>query len=204
MLQPKDLTTTPPGDWKVVAPETGVPFRHHNLTALLSQIRLCREGMGLSCGGDWIQRVYEAICIQNPDVKCEDQDFPERIWTADDVWRFFTTLKEAVVGGMAPVEETEQMRRIDICIKCPKRTVIGCRWCGGVAMFLTEFLGDRKLPNVAEVYKQSCGACGCDLTSKTLYSLDLLKRVDEQLGTKPDYWTGDETRPKCWMLEDQP
>lgn len=195
MLKPKDLNSSPPGDWKVVAPETGVAFKHFSFSALLKQIRSCREGMGLSTGGDWIERVQEAVCQQNPDVPCFDEDRPERVWLGEDVWRFLTTLKEAVMGGMEPVSTEEQTRRIDICAVCPKKVVIGCRWCGALGGMITELLAGRKAPNIEAVYKQSCGACGCDIASKTVYPLDILKRVDEKLDNKPDY------APGCWMLE---
>lgn len=201
MLKPSNPKTTPPGDWKVVAPETGVPFRHHNLTELLSQIRECRRGMGLHNGGDWIERVYEAICQQNADVPCHDKEVKGRVWLAEDVMRFVTTLKEFAAQGKEMVTEDEQLRRIAICKKCPKIGDIACRWCGPLAEMITEFIGSRKLPKLEDVYRRSCLACGCDVTSKSAYPVEVLKEVDAQMAIQPDYWIGDEARPKCWMLE---
>ena len=46
-----------------------------------------------------------------------------------------------------------------------------------------------------DAYPLSCLACGCSVTSKCAYPLDVLKGVDERLGRNPDY------DKNCWMLE---
>lgn len=193
MLEPLDLSTAPPGGWQYTEQATGVKFRHNDVRALMKMIAEHRRGNGLAVHGDWVQQVYHAICSQNPSTPCHDVSNPERVWLPEDVMRFLEALSNA---GTETVSESEQLRRIEICKGCPKNGVIACRWCGTFAEHLTRFLAGRNLPKVEDVYKRSCLACGCDITSKTAYPVSTLEAIDSALGTNPQY------HENCWMLKD--
>lgn len=194
MLEPIDLSTSPPGGWQYTEPATGVKFRHNDPRALMKLVGEHRRGNDLPTHGDWVQQVYHLICVQNPTTKCHDVNNPERVWLPEDIMRFLEALSNT---GTDTVSEEEQLRRIAICKGCPKNGFIMCRYCGPLAEYLTKFLAGRNLPKVEDVYKRSCLACGCDITSKTAYPVSTLQAIDHTLGTSPEYHSS------CWMLEPQ-
>jgi len=195
MLVPDDLRTTPPSGWRYVE-ETGVSFTHHNYTAIMSMIREHRRAVGLPIHGDWIEQVKARMCEQNPSMRCHDAEVKERVWLAEDVMRFATTLKEKIVSGEPMVDDTEQSRRATICAACPKNGYIACRICGPLGELITSLLGGHKPPPEAnELHGKACLACGCSLAAKINYPLSVLQNVDAQLGTQPDYDS------RCWMRE---
>ena len=195
MLTPTNPKTTPNGLWQYTE-STGVRFKHHNLTALLGEIRIHRQASGLSTHGDWLERVYEAICLQNPSTPCHDKSIPERVFTADDVWRFLTTMKEKITSGEPQVSQEEQIRRAKICESCPQAGYIACRSCGQIGEAISELVAGRNLPPEAHnLSGKSCMICGCNLPSKIGYSMTVLRSVDAQLGGKMLYPSN------CWQLD---
>lgn len=182
------------GMWTYTQPETGVVFSAWSYPALLTRISAHRGACNIPMSGGWTAEVQEAMIAANPDIPHEEIGAVKRFYNADDVHRFISTMME-MRGGEKLVSPEEQARRIDICAACPKKGVIGCKWCGWLASKVTEIMGGRKIHRAPEVFKHSCMACGCDIPSKTAISLDLLKKVDEKLGESPDYAEG------CWMTE---
>lgn len=194
MLEPLDLTTSPPGGWQYTEQATGVKFRHNDIRAMMKMVREHRVGNNLPVHGDWIQQVYHGICSQNPSTPCHDVNNPERVWLPEDVMRFLEALSEM---GLETVGDEEQLRRIEICKTCPKNGVIACRWCGYLGEMLSKFAAGRNVPRVEEVWKRSCLACGCSISAKTAFPVSTLQAIDARLGTSPEY------TPGCWMLEPQ-
>jgi hypothetical protein len=193
MKRPANEAIVPSGGrWKYLDPLTGVPFSTDNLTVLLQEVRGQRKANGIEIESGWEIAVLDELCEQNSNVECHDVENPEIPMTGDDVKRFLLTLKEQL--GKELVSEEEHRRRADICLTCPKLGYVSCTFpCGWVAGMLTELLGGRRIHRPAEFYKRGCKACGCDVTSKSYYPLDVLKTVDEKLGKNPDYWE------HCWM-----
>lgn len=180
------------GRWKYLDPLTEVPFSTNDLTVLLQQVRAQRIANGIPVESGWDKVVLDELCNQNENVPCLEAGEQQIHMTGDDVKRFLTTLQEQY--GKELVSDEEHRRRADICLACPKIGDVACTFpCGWVSRKLTEMLGGRHIHRPAELYKRGCKACGCDVTSKTYYPLEVLKSVDEKLGKQPDYWTG------CWM-----
>jgi len=195
MIEPRNRSITPRGGWRYTDPTSGVPFKSDNLTVLLQQVRASRVGNGLHMESGWDTKVVEEMCEQNPQYDCAESGRADIHLTGDDIRRFLTTIKETGMGNL--VSDEEHKRRADICLSCPKMGNVSCTFpCGWVAKTLTEILGGRKIHRVPELYKKGCMACGCDVTSKTYYPLDVLKTVDQKLGKTPEYWSG------CWMREE--
>lgn len=195
MKRPLNESIVPTGArWKYHDPLTGVPFSTNDLTVLLQQVRAQRRANGIPVEGGWDQVVLDELCAQNENVPCFEAGEQQIHMTGDDVKRFLTTLEEQF--GRELVSDEEHRRRADICLACPKIGDVACTFpCGWVSRKLTELLGGRQIHRPAELYKRGCLACGCDVTAKTHYPLEVLKQVDEKLGKQPDYWTG------CWMRE---
>jgi len=184
----------PPGGWAYTEPATGVKFTNNHFLALMQDIRKHRLACDLPVHGNWAEVVHDVICRQNPQVGCMEEGEKPAVVTPDDIRRFIETMLE--LRGNELVSEEEQARRIDICLECPKRGQIACRWCGWLAEKVTEILGGRQLHKVEKIFKQSCMACKCDISAKTAIPMDVLRRVDERIGFDPAGY-----HEKCWMRE---
>jgi len=182
------------GMWTYTQPETGVTIKDIHWGGFVKRLREHRLANDLPLHGGWVEELQDALCQQNKDLPCETVGAVTRYRTQEDVQRFVVTMLELNASNEL-VSEEEQKRRIDICAVCPKNTTIGgCKFCSWLAEKTTALLAGRKIHRVAEVYKRSCAACGCDITSKTAVPMAVLKAVDEKIGDNPDYDEG------CWML----
>ncbi len=182
------------GMWTYVQPETGVKLEDWHWSAFLKKIREHRKACNLPCEPGWVDEIHEYIIQHNPAVPFDEVGSKRRWFTGDDVKRFMATMNELRKGSTL-VSEDEHRRRLDICAACPKNGQISCGGCGWLAKELTALLGGRRVHRASDVYRRSCLACGCDITSKALIPLDVLKRVDEKMGVTPDYVAG------CWMRD---
>lgn len=182
------------GMWTYTQPETGVTIKDIHWGGFVKRIREHRLANDLPLHGGWVDELQDTLCRQNKDLPCEEIGHVARYYTQDDVQRFVATMSELNASNEL-VSVEEQKRRIDICAVCPKNGAIGgCKFCTWLAEKTTQLLAGRPIHRVAEVYKRSCLACGCDITSKTAVPMTVLKAVDEKLENTPDYADG------CWML----
>lgn len=181
------------GMWSYTQPQTGVKLEDWNWNAFLKKIRDHRTACRIPVEPGWIDEIHEYVIDNKPGIEFDDLDAKRKWFTGDDVKRFFTTMNELRSGGKL-VDEAEHARRLDICATCPKNAQISCGGCGWLARELTSLLGNRRIHRASEVYRRSCLACGCDITSKAAIELDVLKRVDDKLGHAPEYESG------CWMI----
>lgn len=145
----------------------------------------------------WKEWAVDLMCQQRPDMECDDTESSARAMTGDDVWRFLTGMWEAKEEGIQPVSEELQNQRIDTCLACPKLGYISCfTGCGKMAEVLASFTLGRNIRKHPEVHKQSCLQCGCLVEVKTMFPIDILLKMDEKHGTKPEY------HASCWILSE--
>lgn len=196
MKQLLDTTRPVSGMWTYTQPETGVVIKDIHWNGFLKRIRAHRLANDLPLQAGWVDELQDTLCRENPDLPCQEVGYVERRYTQDDVQRFVATMLELNASNEL-VSEEEQRRRIDICAVCPKNVSMGgCKFCVWLAQKTTQLLAGRKIHRVSETHKRACGACGCDITSKTAVPMTVLKVVDEKLGITPDY------DDRCWMLEE--
>lgn len=194
MKQLLDTSRPVSGMWTYTQPETGVVIKDIHWNGFLKRIRAHRLANDLPLQAGWVDELQDTLCRENPDLPCQEVGYVERRYTQDDVQRFVSTMLELNASNEL-VSEEEQRRRIDICAICPKNISMGgCKFCVWLAQKTTQLLAGRKIHRVSETHKRACGACGCDITSKTAVPMAVLKVVDEKLGTTPDYDS------RCWML----
>lgn len=182
------------GMWTYTQPETGVTLADWSWAAFLKKIRDHRKACELSVEPGWVDEIHEDVITNNPKLEWEEVGSKRRWFTGDDIRRFLTTMNELRKHGEM-VSEEEHRRRLDICAVCPKNGQISCGGCGWLAKELTALMGRRRVHRAPEVFRRSCLACGCDITSKALMPMAVLKQVDEKIGSTPEY------APGCWMLE---
>ena len=196
MKQLLDTSRPVSGMWTYTQPETGVVIKDIHWNGFLKRIRAHRLANDLPLQAGWVDELQDTLCRENPDLPCQEVGYVERRYTQDDVQRFVATMLELNASNEL-VSEEEQRRRIDICAVCPKNVSMGgCKFCVWLAQKTTQLLAGRKIHRVSETHKRACGACGCDITSKTAVPMTVLKVVDEKLGITPDY------DDRCWMLEE--
>lgn len=184
------------GMWTYTQPETGVVIKDIHWNGFLKRIRAHRLANDLPLQAGWVEELQDTLCQANSDLPCEEVGHVARHYTQDDVQRFVSTMLELNATNEL-VSAEEQRRRIDICAVCPKNVSMGgCKFCVWLAQKTTQLLAGRKIHRVSETHKRACGACGCDITSKTAVPMTVLKVVDEKLGITPDY------DDRCWMLEE--
>lgn len=189
-----NTTTTPPGGWVYIDPETGARFEDINYRAVIGYVRRHHMAMGREIDETWLPKVEQVMIDLNPLIPYQEIGKQPYVPTADSVIGFVQVVRE-LMDGQPLVSEEEQVRRASICATCPKNGVVNCKWCGWLAREITGMMGGRRHPQIAGVFKRSCMACGCDLTAKTACPLPVLRKVDERLAEPPGYVPG------CWMLE---
>lgn len=182
------------GMWSYTQPETKVTLADWSWGAFLKKIRDHRNAVGIPVEPGWVDEIHEYVIAHKPEIEFDEVGSKKRRFNGDDVKRFLATMNELRKDGEM-VSEEEHRRRLEICAVCPKNGQISCGGCGWLAGQLTAMLGGRKVHRHGEVFRRSCLACGCDITSKALIPLETLKRVDEKLGVNPEYAQG------CWMQE---
>lgn len=200
MKRPSNLNMVPAGGWSVTFPTGFTATSNHPASFL----HICAQHMMANempepwvYKGGWAEEIWNQVCLQHPEIPFEDDEqLPERKLTGADVRRFVASIVEAKSQGAEAVSDEEQDRRLEICSRCPKRTIISCNgWCGWLAETLNSFSIGRKSRRIPEFHKQHCGVCGCDLSLVSQWPLDVLQAVDAKLGVKEEYW------PECWKLE---
>lgn len=197
MKKPLNTTIVPRGGWSIHIPETDTTLNSVHPSELLSKVRVHLESNGLDWGRDWKDKVWDMVCEQNSGVECEDSEGVKvRGWDGNDLNRFLKTMWTAWKDGVEPVSQEEQNRRISICLSCPKITNGACAACTGIAHFISQFTIGRKLEKHPDVYNKICSECKCNIESKTMFPVSVLKEVDQKMQSQPDYHSS------CWMREE--
>jgi len=199
MLSPVNTSISPPNGWSVTIPNAGPEIREQNFNAWLGMVLIRLRANNLATAG-WQEYVLDLMCQQRPDITSEDKDAPpERLASSEDVRHFIHTIWDAWKSGAVAVSAEEQDRRAAICMKCPKKGIVNCiGGCGALAEALAQITIGSQARSIPELHKKSCMVCGCELSTLTMYPLEVLKKVDEKLNFK-----GGEYPDFCWKLEDQ-
>lgn len=194
MKYPTTPHRVPTGGWQYTDPDTAISFKSNHIDALLAKVRKSRIANDHKVGAEWVVSFYNGLCDQNPHIKCSEEGKQEVQWNGDDLAAFLGTLLDMRKSDQGQVAQDEYDRRVGICLRCPKRAVLNCATCGFFGSLLQRAIAGVNIID-ATAYPMSCLACGCSITSKALYPLDVLRGVDEKLGRSPDYV------PECWMRE---
>jgi len=196
MLTPKNNDIVPRGEWNVELPGCGPRIKSRHFKDFLQQVSKRLQANGLD-RHDWREWVLDEMCKQNPGIECEDKDAPRREVTGEDVWRFVRTLYTAWENGAQKVSDEEQNRRADICLNCPKRGYVSCNSCGSLSKALSDLVLGTGCKRLAELHKQSCLVCGCELSSLVQYPLEVIQEIDQKLQFQTDSYPS-----RCWKVSD--
>jgi len=197
MRKPANMMECPQGGWHCRFPD-GFEASSNHPSDFLRQCYGHLVANDLDTSGGWQDRMWDLFCETHPEVPHIDIEAPPvRAVTGDDVWRFFNSLKEAVIQGAEAVSDEEQDRRIGICLACPKLTHVSCSFgCGKIAEIIGDLTLGRKSRRLVEAHKANCGVCACEISTVTAWPLDVLKRVDEKVKFKSSDYPSN-----CWKLQ---
>jgi hypothetical protein len=198
-LQPLNTRMAPPGGWSVTIEGLGPTIRSDNYAEFIAQVKRRLEANGKDEHG-WKDMVLTLMCQQRPDIPCEDTGvMPSRVADSNDIKRFVKTIWTAWKDGAEAVSQEEQDRRGDICLHCPSRGHVSCfGGCGTLAEMMSQMVVGTKSKPRPDLHKTSCMHCGCDCSLLILFPLDVLQKVDAEVGFK-----NGELPSHCWKL-DQP
>ena len=195
MLTPVNTTLVPRGGWTVQIEGAGPPIVANHFSLFIKEVSKRLIANGLDKHG-WREETLDLMCRQRPDIPCEDKEVNTRAITGDDVKRFVTTLWEAWQAGAKPVSIEEQERRAAICMECPMRGNVSCMGgCAAMARALSDMTMGGSARNLPELNKQHCMVCSCELSSLTMYPLEVLQKVDEKINFKAGEYPAN-----CWKI----
>jgi hypothetical protein len=201
-LRPINEKSVPHGGWRYTQHHSEREFHYPSLKWLVKEVRIHREAMHATghdpalydLTGGWQERLMHEICLQmDGDCPCEEYDSetgkPTRKWLGvTDVRRWWNTVKDWRAQGRPFVDESEAIRRAEICKKCNKnQRVDGCLGCHGIAGEVASFLTGMK--SLKEDDLHVCAQCHCFLRAKVWLPLDV---VDNSGVEFPDH---------CWQKE---
>ncbi len=187
--------SAPQGGWQVLFPNPEYPVVSNHYREFLQKCFTYLEANGLDTSAGWQDRVWTLLCDQHPEIPCEDTEAaPVKPLNADDVRRFLTTIYETWKSGAKAVSEELQNQRVSVCLACPHKGHTACfGGCSALSQTLSEFTIGRAIRSLPEIHKVSCLKCSCLLEVKTMFPVEVLRKVDSKMGSPPDYWE------KCWM-----
>jgi len=195
MLTPVNTTICPAGGWSVTIEGAGPKIVADHFEVFIGQIatRLRANGMDVH---NWKAKAIDLMCQQRPDIPCENKEVPTRHMTGDDVLRFLKTMWKSMENGVKPVSEELQSQRIDTCLACPKLGFISCYiGCATITEAVAGLMvGRDRVKMFPKIHKMACTACGCTASIKTMWPLDILRAVDGEAQTQPEY------DKNCWVL----
>lgn len=197
MKKPSNPNLIPRGGYSCTFPETGYTVSETHPSLYLQMCHKHMQDNGIAIVGGWQDEMWDRACNQNPEIECEDSENPARVVESADIWRFLTTLWEAMEKGAKAVSEEEASRRAEICVTCPKLTHTSCSFgCGKLSEVISTLTLGRSFKNHSELHKASCGVCGCETSSLINWPLDVLQAVDEKLGFVKEGYPS-----HCWKIE---
>lgn len=197
-----DKTSTPPGDWRIVVPQTGVKFQSYDYRTIRNKYMNHLAGNNIPLPPEWEAEFLSEMCKQNNwGTKCKRVDSKKvqrRRLSLTAVLSFLNMMKvwagSALSGKPAFVTQAEAERRATICASCPMNATLqfSCGACmGAVISLLSGILGKRKTERDSEL--GACLVCSCSLKAAVHIPVEIQKEgLSEEL--KRDF----ENIEYCW------
>jgi hypothetical protein len=180
-------TTTPPQPGFVFTdPRTGIVHKDLSLFAIFPKVAKSWDANGIEPPENWKAVVIHEMCEQNPHIECREEGEVERHMTLNDVYRFASSVKKWMEGGMNFVSKEEAERRAAICASCHYNKPVGVCWgCHDALKWVGERIGWPETKRDSEL--RGCVKCGCVLRLKIHLPLDAIDN------------TGIEFPSHCWQ-----
>ena len=200
---------TPPGLFRYRVPETGHFLKDfYAWNDLEEAVVKHYKANHLPVPSDLRDRIIEQLCQQLSPEWCRDSKGGFVGFMRNLVHEFqrvvmgTTTLVDwAISSGAKRVDDSEVLRRGEICNRCTfNQPPIGCNSCNVSALnkIVEKFVGGQHLPIDSQL--EACMICSCNLKVKTRIPMEVLKRhiTQEQMLQFPP---AHEAFVGCWLRE---
>lgn len=168
-LRMQRTNVTPPGDWKVIDPDSGATIKGGDYENLLGNVAKHRRANQLPplTALEIEQIICDSLppradnCISYDPSALPSDPLPERA-TIDMAISFIKFLGISLARGAGFVAQEEAERRAKICASCPNNVLIsGCTSCRNLLTHVTEHLAGRTTQEDDRL--KGCRICGCEL-----------------------------------------
>jgi hypothetical protein len=194
MLKISNTKKSPPGNYRMTVPQTGVHLSHYDWDSFVKLYTDHLRANNIHLGVGWEDEMQNELCRQNPQWNgvCEESNpSKERVISNGDIRNFLTSvariIENEVRGKDAFVPQEEAERRAAICAGCPNNepTVNWCSTCPGnviwaIGKFREAF--KKPAPNMTSSLDDklfSCKICGCANAVQIHISTECLTRVKD-------------------------
>lgn len=187
-----DKASSPPGNWKIKVPKTGIVFKHYDYRAIRNAYRSHCNANGIFLSPNWEEEFLSEMCKQNPDWgnKCRPmagKNVVRRRLSLTAVLSFLNMMRawaESTLSGKAAfVSQDEAERRAGICVNCPFNATLqfSCGACMGAVLTLIHgIIGKRKTSYDDRL--GACLVCSCSLKAAVHVPVDVQREgLNEEL-----------------------
>ena len=203
-----DRSTTPPGGWYYVQPESGREFKHYSRDAFYKDIQSHRLANGYRLEPSWKEEIEDGICKAHPEwgreVCCRVQVLGGRKPISFAAMQAFLNVivgwLKGIAAGKDPfVSQEEANRRAAICAGCEYNANLGFS-CGSCADFVFRMVGRvfHQNPRSTKFDSQlgGCSVCSCALKVAVHVPLEA-----QQAGLSEKLREEFRDVPWCWKKE---
>jgi hypothetical protein len=165
------------GRYKLDRPDLGMVGEGSNFDSLMAKIRAYRHanafpnGLGLE---DEVQeelcKIYSAECCET-DVRIPTRH--KRTWR--EIVQGTQVMLRHKLAGSTIVDQSEAVRRAQICLKCPNNVAFEMQ-CSGLCAELKAIVLSLVGPSTSTGYEpnlHACAVCSCELSASVWVPLDI-------------------------------
>lgn len=206
-FQLADRSTTPPGGWRWVQPESGRVFQHYSRDAFYKEIQAHRLGNGYEITPTWREEIEDQLCRDHPEwgrqICKRTQPLGPRKPISFAALQSFLNVIVAWIQNFAAgrdpfVDQAEADRRAAICTNCEFNANLGfsCGACADIVFrALSGILGGTRSTPYDE-HLGGCSICSCALKVAVWTPLEVQQRgLNEEL--REEF----KMVPWCWKKE---
>ena len=181
-----DRSGSPPGNWRIKVPQTGVEFKHYDYRAITNAYKSHCNANGILLSPNWEEEFLSEMCKQNPNwgSKCipnSSKKVTRRRLSLTAVLSFLNMMRiwaqSTLSGKDAFVSQEEADRRAGICVGCPFNTTLqfSCGACMGAVLTLIQgVIGKRKTQYDSRL--GACLVCSCSLKAAVHIPIDIQRQ----------------------------
>jgi len=181
-----DKSNSPPGNWRIKVPQTGVEFKHYDYRAITNAYKSHCNANGILLSPNWEEEFLSEMCKQNPKWgnKCipnASKKVTRRRLSLTAVLSFLNMMRawaqSTLSGKDAFASQDEANRRASICVGCPFNTTLqfSCGACMGAVLTLIQgVIGKRKTQYDDRL--GACLVCSCSLKAAVHVPIDVQRQ----------------------------
>jgi hypothetical protein len=178
-----DRSTSPPGNWNIKVPQTGVVFNHYDYRSICNLYKSHCAANGIFLTPTWEDEFISEMCKQNTKWgrlcgRISMKKIHRRRLSLTSVLSFLNMMKawaqSTLSGKSAFVTQAEAEERASVCADCPMNVTLqfSCGACMGAVMTLmSSIIGNKKTERDKDL--GACLVCSCSLKTAVHVPVDV-------------------------------